>query len=63
MSDTAVIRREPTDADINSVITAARDAVEEMAAADGALGHAAIEEGYVRSVWAAIIAREVKGAR
>lgn len=63
MSDTVVIRREPTGADLNAVAAVARQTVLDIAKMDGALGADAISLLYVQRIYAAIVDRQVKPSR
>lgn len=49
-SATCLIRREPSDADMSRIISAAQRAVKEIADADGVLGHEEISRLYVRRI-------------
>jgi len=63
MKDTAIIRREPTSADLNAGAAVAKATVMDIAKMDGALGPDAISLLYVQRIYAAIVAREVKPPR
>jgi hypothetical protein len=56
----AVIRREPTAADLNALAAVATRTVLDIANMDGALGHDAIALLYVQRIYAAVVEREVK---
>lgn len=56
----AIIRREPTAADLNVLAAVATATVIDIARMDGALGHDAIALLYVQRIYAAVVAREVK---
>ena len=60
MSESAVIRRKPNDADLNAVAAVARQTVMDIAKMDGALGADAISLLYVQRIWTAIVSRELK---
>lgn len=58
-SELAIIRRSPSDADMNRLTKAAQDAVAEIVKLDGALGAEGVSRLYIERIYAATVAADL----